>query len=270
MKDPNFSGLKLSAFSAKSSSLPQSFQVNFFLYSKDKPLLRLADSPHCLCLFRRLSSTCEETSRLFQKGPNHAEGSIWTRLVRNPPTDLSLVSRLFQKGPNHTDGSIWTRLVKNPPTDLSLVSKPSQLEPWQKETNPCSTPEANSGQSFPEGTHRSQICPRQTSDTPVPGNTGLFLLAASGFFLLPSSKAHRTQRGTCWPSTLLICSHSYNILHGRLTLFFNPVLSREVDGQFGTQLQGKNPLATGDITEETAHSNTGPKPKNTDVTRISL
>ena len=240
MKDPNFSGLKLSAFSAKSSSLPQSFQVNFFLYSKDKPLLRLADSPHCLCLFRRLSSTCEETSRLFQKGPNH------------------------------TDGSIWTRLVKNPPTDLSLVSKPSQLEPWQKETNPCSTPEANSGQSFPEGTHRSQICPRQTSDTPVPGNTGLFLLAASGFFLLPSSKAHRTQRGTCWPSTLLICSHSYNILHGRLTLFFNPVLSREVDGQFGTQLQGKNPLATGDITEETAHSNTGPKPKNTDVTRISL
>ena len=240
MKDPNFSGLKLSAFSAKSSSLPQSFQVNFFLYSKDKPLLRLADSPHCLCLFRRLSSTCEETSRLFQKGPNHA------------------------------DGSIWTRLVKNPPTDLSLVSKPSQLEPWQKETNPCSTPEANSGQSFPEGTHRSQICPRQTSDTPVPGNTGLFLLAASGFFLLPSSKAHRTQRGTCWPSTLLICSHSYNILHGRLTLFFNPVLSREVDGQFGTQLQGKNPLATGDITEETAHSNTGPKPKNTDVTRISL
>ena len=160
--------------------------------------------------------------------------------------------------------------MRNPPTDLSLVSKPSQLEPWQKETNPCSTPEANSGQSFPEGTHRSQICPRQTSDTPVPGNTGLFLLAASGFFLLPSSKAHRTQRGTCWPSTLLICNHSYNILHGRLTLFFNPMLSREVDRQFGTQLQRENPLATGDITEETVHSNTGPKPRNMDVTRISL
>ena len=62
--------------------------------------------------------------------------------------------------------------MKNSPTDLSLVSKPSQLEPWQKETNPCSTPDANSGQSFPEGTHSSQICPQQTSDAPVPTNTG--------------------------------------------------------------------------------------------------
>lgn len=160
--------------------------------------------------------------------------------------------------------------MKNSPTDLPLVSKPSQLELWQKETNPCSTPDANSGESFPEGTNSSQICPKQMSNTLVPGNKGLFLLAASGFFLLPSSKAHHTQRGTCWPSTLLICNHSYNILQGQLTLFFNPVLSREVYVQFGTQLQRKDPRVTGYNGRDCAHSNTGPKTKNMDATRISL
>jgi len=40
------------------------------------------------------------------------------------------------------------------------------------------------------------------------------------------------------------------------------MLSREVDGQFGTQLQRKNPLATGDITEETVRIEIlGPSPR---------